>query len=123
MAKVKVKKILWIASLALIVAMAGCSTRHTGINRGFTPHVSRSGLDPLLDAPLNMQTECRSKGLFSAGEKLGGFSFECSELDVTATLNELRDAGWRLEKMHIGKHQVNRNASGTPLLINIKKVY
>ncbi|MCD8338807.1 MAG: hypothetical protein LUC43_01160, partial [Burkholderiales bacterium] len=72
---------------------------------------------------LNPQPESRGRGLLSAGEKLGGFSFECSELDVTATLNELRDAGWRLEKVHIGRQQVSEVSSGTPLSINIKKVY
>lgn len=60
---------------------------------------------------------------FTAGTKLGGFSFECPDLDVVATLNELRDAGWRVEKMHIGRQTIENDESGTPLSATIRKVY
>ena len=59
----------------------------------------------------------------AAGTKLGGFSFECPDLDVVATLNELRDAGWRVEKMHIGRQTIENDESGTPLSATIRKVY
>ncbi len=117
-----VRKLLLLACAAAMAIIAGCSTS-PGSRLPYTAHVDRSGLDPLLDAPIRMRTECKGKELFSAGEKLGGFSFECSELDVVATLNELRDAGWRVEKFYIGKQVVDETESGTPLTINIRKVY
>ena len=102
--------------------LTGCSSP-SGHRQAFEPHADRAGLDPLLDAPLRTQTICTGKGLFSAGTKLGGFSFECPDLDVTATMNELRDAGWRVEKMHIGRQTIESEESGTPLTATMRKVY
>ena len=85
------KRLLLTTAALAALALAGCSS--TGPHSAFTPHVDRAGLDPLLDAPLRTETVCKGAGLFTAGTKLGGFSFECPDLDVVATLNELRDAG------------------------------
>lgn len=106
-----------------MLLLAACSTTGDSYRQAFIPHADRDGLDPLLDAPVRTQTECKGVELFSAGEKLAGFKFECPDLDVEATLNELRDAGWRIEKMNIGKQVIESNESGTPLSIQIRKVY
>lgn len=113
--------LLAVAALSCIFLTACSGT--SGYRQAFIAHADRSGLDPLLDAPVRTQTACKGVELFSAGEKLGGFVFECPDLDVEATLNELRDAGWRIEKMSIGKQIVESNESGTPLNITIRKVY
>lgn len=113
-------KRLIIAALVLLT-LAGCSS--TGPHSAFTPHADRAGLDPLLDAPLSTQAVCKGTTLFTAGTKLGGFSFECPDLDVVATMNELKDAGWRVEKMHIGRHIIENDESGTPLTATMRKVY
>jgi len=115
----KAKIILVVAAL---LTLAGCSSGPTR-KAAFEPSVSRSELDPLLDAPLRMQTQCKGVTLFSAGERLGGFSFECPDLDVIATMNELRDAGWRVEKMSIGRFEVTDTQSGAPVSCIIRKVY
>ena len=112
------KRLLLTTAALAALALAGCSS--TGPHSAFTPHVDRAGLDPLLDAPLRTETVCKGAGLFT---KLGGFSFECPDLDVVATLNELRDAGWRVEKMHIGRQTIENDESGTPLSATIRKVY
>ena len=110
------KRLLLTTAALAALALAGCSS--TGPHSAFTPHVDRAGLDPLLDAPLRTETVCKGAGLFTAG-----FSFECPDLDVVATLNELRDAGWRVEKMHIGRQTIENDESGTPLSATIRKVY
>ena len=115
------KRLLLTTAALAALALAGCSS--TGPHSAFTPHVDRAGLDPLLDAPLRTETVCKGAGLFTAGTKLGGFSFECPDLDVVATLNELRDAGRRVEKMHIGRQTIENDESGTPLSATIRKVY
>jgi hypothetical protein len=115
-------RLLCILTAALAALLAGCSTQHT-VKQAFQPHVSRAELDPLLDAPLRMQTVCQGRELFSAGQKLGGFSFSCPDLDVVATLNELRDAGWRVEKMNIGKLESANDKTGSPLTCTLRKVY
>lgn len=112
--------LLALTALAAMV-LAGCSS--TGPHSAFTPHADRAGLDPLLDAPLRTETVCKGQTLFSAGTKLGGFSFECPDLDVVATMNELRDAGWRVEKMRIGRQTIENDESGTPLTATMRKVY
>ena len=103
------KRLLLTTAALAALALAGCSS--TGPHSAFTPHVDRAGLDPLLDAPLRTETVCKGAGLFTAGTKLGGFSFE------------LRDAGWRVEKMHIGRQTIENDESGTPLSATIRKVY
>lgn len=117
-----VKRLILIAAAISAALLAGCSgpTAHRG---AFSAHADREGLDPLLDAPLRTQTVCTGQGLFSAGMKLGGYSFECPDLDVIATMNELRDAGWRVEKMHIGRQEIDNDESGTPLTATLRKVY
>lgn len=82
------KRLLLAAAALAALALAGCSS--TGPHSAFIPHADRAGLDPLLDAPLRTETVCKGAGLFTAGTKLAGFSFECPDLDVVATLNELR---------------------------------
>lgn len=119
------KILLFTCALASSLTLLGCASGEAQ-KQAFEPHISREGLDPLLDTPLRTQTVCKGVTLFTAGQKLGGFSFECPDLDVTATLNELRDAGWRVEKMHIGKLQIgytDSEVSGTPLTITLRKVY
>ncbi len=118
-----VKRVLLIICAACAVIIAGCSTEPTGPSRGFIPHVDRPGLEPLLNAKMQTQTRCSGQRLFSAGETLADFPFECSKLGVTATLNELRDAGWRVESIHVGNQQVKTSASGAPVDITISKVY
>ena len=103
------KRLLLAAAALAALALAGCSS--TGPHSAFIPHADRAGLDPLLDAPLRTETVCKGAGLFTAGTKLAGFSFECPDLDVVATLNELRDAGWRVEKMHIGRQTIENDES------------
>lgn len=118
-----VKKLLILLCALSALVLTACSTTEDSYKHAFTPHVDRAGLDPLLDSPVRTQTECKGVELFSAGEKLAGFMFECPDLDVEATLNELRDAGWRIEKMNIGKQVIESHESGTPLTIQIRKVY
>ena len=118
-----IRRILILASSLAVLFLAACSTTGDSYRQAFIPHVDRPGLNPLIDSPVRTQTECKGVELFSAGEKLAGFKFECPDLDVEATLNELRDAGWRIEKMNIGKQVVESNESGTPLSIQIRKVY
>ena len=115
------KRLLLTTAALAALALAGCSS--TGPHSAFTPHVDRAGLDPLLDAPLRTEPVCQGAGLCPAGTKPGGGSCECPDLDVLATLNELRDAGWRVEKMHIGRQTIENDESGTPLSATIRKVY
>lgn len=120
---IMLKRVLWALTAIAVSILAGCSSPPATHRMPFEAHVDRAGLDPLIDAPLRMSTSCKGTTLFAAGNKLGGFSFECPDLDVIATLNELRDAGWRVEKMHIGKQVVNEEESGTPLTVELRKVY
>lgn len=114
------KRLLLAAAALAALALAGCSS--TGPHSAFIPHADRAGLDPLLDAPLRTETVCKGAGLYRRYQTCR-FSFECPDLDVVATLNELRDAGWRVEKMHIGRQTIENDESGTPLSATIRKVY
>ena len=107
------KRLLLTTAALAALALAGCSS--TGPHSAFTPHVDRAGLDPLLDAPLRTETVCKGAGLFTAGTKLGGFSFD--------TLFPYTTLFRSVEKMHIGRQTIENDESGTPLSATIRKVY
>ncbi|MBQ8828592.1 MAG: hypothetical protein IJ022_00585 [Burkholderiaceae bacterium] len=115
-------RLFLILTTLILVMLTGCAMQ-SSYQQPFQPHSTRSELDPLIDAPLRMQTTCRGTGLYTPSTALGGFSFECSDLDVVATLNELRDAGWRVEKISIGDTVIGEEESGVPLTCTLRKVY
>lgn len=117
-----VKRILLLTAALASAILAGCTSAPSH-RSPFEAKADRDGLDPLIDAPLRTQAVCKGTGLFSAGMKLGGFSFECPDLDVVATMNELRDAGWRVETIRIGHQEVDSEESGSQLTVTMRKVY
>jgi hypothetical protein len=49
--------------------------------------------------------------------------FNCQTLQVSASLNELRDAGWRLESIDIGNDILVENVHSNEVSITVRKVY
>ena len=107
-----VKRILLLTAALAAAILAGCTSAPSH-RSPFEAKADRDGLDPLIDAPLRTQAVCKGTGLFSAGMKL----------DVVATMNELRDAGWRVETIRIGHQEVDSEESGSQLTVTMRKVY
>ena len=49
--------------------------------------------------------------------------FNCPDLEISATLNELRDAGWRLESVHMGEEVRINDMFASEVSITVRKAY
>ena len=49
--------------------------------------------------------------------------FNCPDLDVSTTLNELRDAGWRLENVRLGEDVRVNGQMASEVDITVRKIY
>lgn len=83
-----------------------------------------SSLDALLEAPDRQQTTCTSVTPISSQTPLNTIEFACEQLGVTATLPQIRDAGWRMESMEVGQQETQADGLITmPLRITIRKLF
>ena len=87
------RKTLFIIALSL--ALTGCTNGPS---------------DPLLDAPLGNRTVCTAVNPVQGSE-------------ISATLNELRDAGWRLESVHMGEEVRINDMFASEVSITVRKAY
>ena len=84
---------------------------------------ARQSRDPLLDAPYRAQMTCTSETPITVLNRAKETVFACSDIGVSATLDELRDAGWRLVALNIGEDQESDSHVGFPLTITIRKLF
>ena len=79
--------------------------------------------DPLLDAPLGYRTVCSAVNPVQGSDVLSVVPFNCPDLEISATLNELRDAGWRLESVHMGEEVRINDMFASEVSITVRKAY
>ena len=79
--------------------------------------------DPLLDAPNRSLMTCTSESPITVLRRVNEIPFACAELGISATLNELRDAGWRIIKLDIGEDIESENNVGFPVTIQVRKLF
>lgn len=79
--------------------------------------------DTIADAPERSQLSCTSEGVLAAGQVPGELSYRCDGLEESVTLDELREAGWRLEQMGIGVRAEVGGETGLPLSISVRKLH
>jgi hypothetical protein len=79
--------------------------------------------DPLFDSPLGHRITCQAVRPLQAKDALSMVPFNCQTLQVSASLNELRDAGWRLESIDIGNDILVENVHSNEVSITVRKVY
>lgn len=94
--------------IALSLALTGCTNGPS---------------DPLLDAPLGNRTVCTAVNPVQGGDVLSVVPFNCPDLEISATLNELRDAGWRLESVHMGEEVRINDMFASEVSITVRKAY
>ena len=93
-------------------------------------HRARSGpralsdlADPLLDAPYQTLVHCEAEDPLVSGEKLGSFRLICHSLRVSATLTEFRDAGWRIEDIHMTESKTPEGIITIPFSVSLRKLF
>ena len=79
--------------------------------------------DPLLDAPNRSLMTCTSESPITVLRRVNEIPFACAELGISATINELRDAGWRIIKLDIGEDIESENHVGFPVTIQVRKLF
>lgn len=115
--------------IGISALLSACSsTYYTGdtvSGPGRSEKSDRSGTsrDPLLDAPNRSLMTCTSESPVTVLRRVNEIPFACAELGVSATLNELRDAGWRIIKLDIGEDIESENHVGFPVTIQVRKLF
>lgn len=79
--------------------------------------------DPLFDAPLGERTVCTAVNPVQGNDTLSVVPFNCPDLDISTTLNELRDAGWRLETVNMGEDVEVNGTLASEVSITVRKAY
>lgn len=111
------------ASCACLV-LAGCTS--TPSIEGQVIEMQRPAtrnLQALMEAPDRKHLSCRSIDPLSAQHALNDIVFACEELDVQATIIEMRDAGWRLVSVDVGSETTRDGVVEMPLTITIIKLF
>lgn len=84
---------------------------------------ARPARDPFLDAPYRAQMVCRTERPVTVLQRLKEVPFACPEVGVSATIDEIRDAGWRILSLNIGEDQEYENHVGFIVTIDVRKLF
>ena len=80
-------------------------------------------LDPLRDAPNRSLMTCTSEAPVTVLQRVGEVPFACPALGVSATLDELRDAGWRILRLDIGEDLESDSHVVFPVTVQVRKLF
>lgn len=118
-----------LVAAAAALLLSACSTAHyTGdtISGPAAEHRqdgTRGTHDPLLDAPARALMTCTSEAPVTVLQRVNEIPFACHDLGVSATLNELRDAGWRILRLDIGEDIESDSHVGFPVTVQVRKLF
>lgn len=113
-----------LAALAAAALLSACSTTGpAGSAGGEEAGAPGSVHDPLIDAPHRALMTCTSEEPVTVGKRVSEIPFACPDINVSATLSELRDAGWRILSMDIGEDTEKDSHVGFPVTIQIRKLF
>lgn len=79
--------------------------------------------DPLLDAPYHAEMTCTSETPITVLSRVKEVSFACADIGVSAKIDEIRDAGWRVVNLDIGGDKESDGHVGFPVSILVRKLY
>lgn len=106
------------AAASAVFILAGCAAGGAGMSGG-----SAGSRDPLLDAPYHSEATCTTERPITVLSRMNETPFVCSDLGVTATVDELRDAGWRIISIDIGPDSESEKHVGFPVTLVIRKLF
>ena len=111
------------AATGAAAILAGCAASG-GPDSGRTGSSGAAGArDPLLDAPYHSEVTCTTERPVTVLSRIKETPFACSDLGVSATLDDLRDAGWRVVSLDIGEDAESERHVGFPVTVLIRKLY
>lgn len=115
---------------ACTALLSACTTQslYTGDTLGgpagtSRPDARRASSDPLLDAPNRALMTCTSEQPITVLQRFKEIPFACADLGVSATVDEMRDAGWRVVSLDIGEDIEADSHVGFPITIKVRKLF
>lgn len=121
MKKLKVNALL--SALAAAAALAGCAAPGGDGVGAASSGGNAASRDPLLDAPYHSEATCVTERPVTVLSRMKETPFACADLGVSATLDELRDAGWRVVTLDIGEDSESEQHVGFPVTVMIRKLF
>lgn len=114
-----------LAALAAALFLAGCATQgpHGTSSSSAAAGSDGASRDPLIDAPHRATMRCVSQEPVTVLRRVKEVSFACPDLDVSATIDEIRDAGWRVVSLDVGDEEERDNHVGFPVTITVRKLF
>ena len=113
-----------LAALAAALFLAGCAVQTPqGSSESSSSAGSGSSRDPLIDAPHRATMRCVSQEPVTVLRRVKEVSFACPDIDVSATIDEIRDAGWRVVSLDVGDEEERDNHVGFPVTITVRKLF
>lgn len=113
-----------LAALAAALFLAGCAVQTPqGSSESSSSAGSGSSRDPLIDAPHRATMRCVSQEPVTMLRRVKEVSFACPDIDVSATIDEIRDAGWRVVSLDVGDEEERDNHVGFPVTITVRKLF
>lgn len=113
-----------LAALAAALFLAGCAVQAPqGSSESSSSAGSGSSRDPLIDAPHRATMRCVSQEPVTVLRRVKEVSFACPDIDVSATIDEIRDAGWRVVSLDVGDEEERDNHVGFPVTITVRKLF
>lgn len=112
----------FLASVFASLLLLGCTTPPVQTQ---TPekNIPAKNLASLLEAKDHEDLSCDSVTPLIAEVPLSSMNFHCSRLNVTATIDEMKDAGWRLMGLDIGKQFTYNGVVAMPIHITMRKLF
>ena len=77
----------------------------------------------LMNAPTKSLAVCTSTQPMSVQLPFKSILFNCADLNVQATVDEMRDAGWRAECVDIGKPENKNGVVGMSLKLTMRQIF
>ncbi len=116
---------LLLLSLSAGALLAGCATapEEKPAEADVATSASKTELSRLYEAPNRARLSCTSSTPLSVNSPFESIPFRCPELNLTATVVEMYDAGWRIESVNVGRDTRENGVTEMPLSLTLRKLF
>ena len=114
---------LLLLSLAAGTLLAGCASAPEDTAADATTAATKNHLSRLYEAPNRTRLSCASTAPLSVNTAFEAIPFVCPAMQLTATVAEMYDAGWRIESVNVGRDTQENGITEIPLSITIRKLF
>lgn len=124
MPRMFLRKSLTLLLSASVLFFAGCaSTDKTDGLSALEASRKARNVAALDDATYQTKIVCRATEPLSVNTPFKSKILACEPINVQATIEELRDAGWRTESVDIGRPENVNGVVGMTLQITLRKLF